>query len=50
LPPFLKRTRFAVEDFNQYLAICSRRSCPAEAVEEAKTKIKQAQKIVEETK
>jgi hypothetical protein len=50
LPPFLKRTQFAVEDFQKYLSLCSKQKCPPPVVEDAKQKIAQAQKIVAESK
>ena len=50
LPPFLKRTRFAVEDFNRYVALCAAQTCPKELVDDAREKAKRAQKIVEDTK
>jgi tetratricopeptide (TPR) repeat protein len=50
LPPFLKRTQYAVEDYNHYLALCERQSCQKAEVEEAKQKLLAAQKIVNENK
>jgi hypothetical protein len=45
LPPFLKRSRFAVEDFQHYLALCERQTCPAAEVSVARTSLKAAQKL-----
>lgn len=50
LPAFLKRTRFAVEDFNYYINWCTQHTCPAGQLAEAKDKLKAAQKIVTENK
>jgi tetratricopeptide (TPR) repeat protein len=48
LPPFLKRTQFAVEDYGRYLALCQRQSCARGEVDEAKQKLAAAQKIVKD--
>lgn len=50
LPPFMKRSQFAVEDYKQYLVLCGKQSCPAPAVEDAKEKLKLAQKITDESR
>lgn len=50
LPPFLQRTRFAVEDFTQYIALCNTHACPPDAVTEARQKLQLAQKISAENK
>jgi hypothetical protein len=46
LPPFLKRTRFAVEDFDRYLALCQSAQCPAAEVNSARTALALAKKRV----
>jgi tetratricopeptide (TPR) repeat protein len=48
LPPFLKRTQFAVEDYSRYLALCQRQACARGEVDEAKQKLAAAQKIVKD--
>ena len=48
LPVFLKRTRFAVEDFETYLALCAEVPCPAQEVELAEVRLVQAREIVAE--
>jgi tetratricopeptide (TPR) repeat protein len=50
LPAFLKRTKFAVEDFKFYLELCKTRECPADYVADARLKLAEAEKIVAETK
>ncbi len=46
VPVFLKRTRFALEDFEHYLALCERRTCPDHEVEQARIRLDEARKIV----
>ncbi|HTF98152.1 MAG TPA: hypothetical protein VL995_18590 [Cellvibrio sp.] len=46
IPPFLKRTRFAVEDFQHYLKLCEQQTCADKDVAAAKQGLEQAQKIV----
>lgn len=46
LPVFLKRTRFAVEDFTHYLALCQTRDCPPHRVTEAQRRLAEAQATV----
>lgn len=46
IPPFLKRTRFAVEDFQHYLKLCEQQTCADKDVVAAKQGLEQAQKIV----
>lgn len=46
LPVFLKRTRFAVEDFDRYLALCQTVECPAHEQELAETRLQEARDIV----
>ncbi len=46
LPPFLKRTRFAVEDFEVFLKLCETQVCEEHEVQEANTKLAQAKSIV----
>lgn len=48
LPTFLKRTRFAIEDFEHYLALCAEQSCPAHHVAEARTRLEDARVVVAE--
>lgn len=48
LPAFLKRTRFAVDDFGHYLALCETAECPPHQVELARSSLEQARKIVVE--
>jgi len=48
LPVFLKRTRFAVEDFEHYLALCAAVQCPPHEVELAEIRLEQAREIVAE--
>jgi tetratricopeptide (TPR) repeat protein len=48
LPPFLKRTQFAVEDYSRYLALCQRQTCARSEMEEAKQKLATAQKVVKD--
>lgn len=48
LPPFLKRTRFAVEDFERYLALCQSAQCPAAEVSHARTALALAKQRVAE--
>jgi hypothetical protein len=36
LPAFLNRTRFAVEDFERYIALCASRTCPADELQAAR--------------
>lgn len=46
IPPFLKRTRFAVEDFQHYLKLCEQQSCSEKDVAAAKQGLSQAEKII----
>jgi hypothetical protein len=46
LPAFLKRTRFAVEDLEHYLGLCSASGCPARRVQEAQTNLAKAREII----
>jgi len=46
LPPFLKRTKFAVEDFKHYLKLCEAQSCPQPYVSDAASKLAAAEKIL----
>jgi hypothetical protein len=46
IPPFLKRTRFAVEDFQHYLKLCEQQSCPEKDVAAAKEGLAKARQIV----
>lgn len=46
LPAFLRRTRFAVEDFRHYLALCRDRDCPADELQRAEAGLAEAQAIV----
>ena len=48
LPVFLKRTRFAVEDFDHYLNLCKSVECPPNQVDLARTRLEEARKIVVE--
>ena len=48
LPPFLKRTRFAVEDFDRYIALCQSAQCPAAEVNNARNALALAKKRVAE--
>ena len=45
IPPFLKRTRFAVEDFQHYLKLCEQQSCPEKDVVAANEGLAKAQQI-----
>ena len=49
LPPFLKRSRFAIDDYQHYLALCEKQACPASEVTAAKTNLKLAQKLSAES-
>lgn len=46
IPPFLKRTRFAVEDFQHYLKLCEQQTCIEKDVTAAKQGLVAAQKII----
>jgi tetratricopeptide (TPR) repeat protein len=46
LPPFLMRTKFAVEDFKYYLDLCAKRPCPPDYVADARAKLAVAEKTV----
>jgi len=46
LPAFLKRTRFAVEDFEVFLKLCETQNCESYEIDEANTKLAQAKSIV----
>lgn len=46
IPPFLKRTRFAVEDFQHYLKLCEQQSCAEKDIASAKAGLAQAQTII----
>ena len=46
IPPFLKRTRFAVEDFQHYLKLCEQQSCPEKDVAAAREGLAKAQQII----
>jgi hypothetical protein len=46
IPPFLKRTRFAVEDFQHYLKLCEQQNCPEKDVAAANAGLAKAQQIV----
>lgn len=46
IPPFLKRTRFAVEDFEVYLQLCEKQTCAEKDIEAATASLEQARKIV----
>ena len=46
IPPFLKRTRFAVEDFQHYLKLCEQQTCAEKDIAAAKAGLTQAQTIV----
>ena len=48
LPTFLKRTRFAVEDFEHYLSLCEATQCPPRELTLAQTRLEAARKIVAE--
>ena len=50
LPPFLMRTKFALEDFNYYLDLCAKRQCPPQYVADARAKLAVAEKIVADNK
>jgi hypothetical protein len=49
LPAFLKRSRFAVEDYQHYLALCEKQACPAAEVTTTKANLKLAQKLTAES-
>lgn len=46
LPVFLKRTRFAVEDFSHYLELCKTQYCPPHRVAEATERLAEARSTV----
>ena len=46
LPPFLKRTRFAVTDFNEFLSLCKSQACEDHEIKDANAKLAQAESIV----
>jgi len=46
IPAFLKRTRFAVEDFNHYLTLCEKGQCHPQEVEKVKTGLQFAQTVL----
>jgi len=46
LPPFLMRTKFAVEDFKYYLKLCENQECPQYYVDDANAKLVAAEKII----
>lgn len=48
LPPFLKRTRFAVTDFEYYLEACKTENCSDSALQHARLSLAEAKKIVME--
>lgn len=49
LPPFLKRSRFAVEDYGHVLQLCSRQACPPEEVTAAKKNLQTAKQLTAES-
>jgi hypothetical protein len=46
IPPFLKRTRFAIEDFQHYLKLCEQQTCAEKDITAAKQGLVTAQQIV----
>jgi len=46
LPAFLKRTNFAVEDFNYYLQQCTSKNCPEHHLADARAGLAKAEKII----
>lgn len=50
LPPFLGRTRYAVEDLGRYLQLCDGQPCAAADVSEAREKLALAERIVEQNR
>jgi tetratricopeptide (TPR) repeat protein len=50
LPPFLMRTKFAVEDFKYYLDLCAKRQCPPQYVADARAKLAVAEKAITDNK
>lgn len=46
LPPFLKRTRFAVTDFEAFLNLCKTQTCADHEVQDANKKLVEAKSIV----
>jgi len=50
LPPFLMRTKFAVEDFKYYLDLCTKRQCPPQYVADAHANLSVAEKTVTDNK
>lgn len=46
IPPFLKRTRFAVEDFQHYLKLCEQQTCAEKDVTAAQQGLAKAQQII----
>lgn len=50
LPPFLGRTRYAVEDLGRYLQLCDGQPCRPADVSEAREKLALAERIVEQNR
>lgn len=50
LPPFLGRTRYAVEDLGRYLQLCDGQPCKPADVSEAREKLALAERIVEQNR
>lgn len=46
IPPFLKRTRFAVEDFNHYLFLCETHNCNEKDINAANSALEEAKRII----